>query len=361
MPPSRLFRTALLLLAAVVAVAPAAAARPNTGPPIRPARCLDRADEALPFNVMVDGQKATGHYSVPDSQPTALVVIGHGYGHSSYSWIEHMKRMSDELGVIAVAMDYRGTTFEPQPWPADGVPSTRGWRVMEGAVDSIAATKLLQLNCPSIDKTVIFGVSMGGNTTGLALALAAKEKRRPGDPLFDYWIDAEGATNVTETYFGARVLGPGNEFAANAHEDIVAEMGGEFEDDPAPYEKHTVVNRVDEIKASGVKGVIVIHGANDGLVPINQSRELVAELANEDIPVDTYTALRNGPDGESGTTITGYAGGDPGIAGHASERSTTHAVMVTAFDRLKALVTDDYEPGPYREFIFDSGTIYTAP
>jgi acetyl esterase/lipase len=357
MPPSHLFRTALLLLAAAMAAAPAASARPNTGPPVRPARCVDKADEALPLRLIVDGQKATGHYSVPESQPTALVVIGHGYGHSSYSWIEHMKRMSDELGVIAVAMDYRGTTFEPQPWPKDGVPSTRGWRVMEGAEDMIAATKLLKANCASIEETVIFGVSMGGNSTGLALALAAEEKK----PLFDYWIDAEGAVNVTETYFGARALAAGNEFAANAYADIVEEMGGEFEDDPAPYAEHSVVSRIDEIKASGVKGVIVIHGANDGLVPINQSRELVAELAAEEIPVDTYTALRNGPEGESGTTITGYGGGDPGIAGHASERSTTHAVMVTAFDRLKALITEDYQPGPYREFVFDSGTIYTAP
>jgi acetyl esterase/lipase len=357
MPPSRLFRTALLVLAAAVAAAPVASARPNTGPPIRLAKCVDKADEALPLRLIVDGQKATGHYSVPESHPTALVVIGHGYGHSSYSWIEHMKRMSDELGVIAVAMDYRGTTFEPEPWPKDGVPSTRGWRVMEGAQDMIAATKLLKANCPSIDETVIFGVSMGGNSTGLALALAAEEKK----PLFDYWIDAEGATNVIETYFGARVLAAGNEFAANAYADIVEEMGGEFEDDPAPYVEHAVVSRIEEIKASGVKGVVVIQGVNDGLVPYNQSRELVAELAAEEIPVDMYSAVRNDADGESGTTITGYAGGDPGIAGHASERSTTHAVMVTAFDRLKALVTEDYQPGPYREFVFDSGSIYTVP
>lgn len=361
MSPSRPIRIATALLVALTAAAPAALARPNPGPPVRTARCTDAADEALPLRLVVDGQKATGHYTVPTSEPSALVVIGHGYGHSSYSWIEHMKRMSDRLGVIAVAMDYRGTRFEPKPWAKDGVPSTRGWRVMEGAKDSIAATKTFLGSCPSIDETVIFGVSMGGNTTGLALALAAKEKEPNGDPLFDYWIDAEGATNVIETYFGARMLAAGNEFAANAHEDIVEEMGGEFEEDPAPYVQHSVVSRVDEIEASGVKGVIVIHGANDGLVPYNQSRELVAELAAHEIPVDMYSAIRNDENGESGTTITGYAGGDPGIAGHASERSTTHAVMVTAFDRLKALVVNDYEPGPYREFIFDGGTIYSAP
>ena len=362
MPLRNATKFAAAALVALTAIVPVADARPRTGPPIRPARCIDRANEAMPFTVVVEGQKATGHYSVPDSRPTGLVVINHGYGHSSYSWIEHMKRMSEELGVIAVAMDYRGTTFEPQPWPKDGVPATRGWRVMEGAEDSIAATKLLLETCSSIEKTVIFGVSMGGNTSGLALALAAEEKKGNDDPLFDYWIDAEGAVNVTETYFGARALAAGNEFAKNAYEDIVQEMGGvEFEENPEPYVEHSVVSRIEEIEASGVKGVVVIHGANDGLVPINQSRELVSGLVDQEIPVDMYTALRNGPGGESGTTATGYAGADPGIAGHASERSTTHAVMTTAFDRLKAIILDDYAPGPYREFVFDDGEIYTAP
>jgi pimeloyl-ACP methyl ester carboxylesterase len=362
MPLRNATKFAAATLVALTAIVPVAGARPRTGPPIRPARCIDHANEAMPFTVVVEGQKATGHYSVPDSRPTALVVIDHGYGHSSYSWIEHMKRMSEELDVVAVAMDYRGTTFQEQPWPKDGVPSTRGWRVMEGAEDSIAAAKLLQTTCSSIEETVIFGVSMGGNTSGLALALAAEEKQG-NDPLFDYWIDAEGAVNVTGTYFGARALAAGNEFAKNAHEDIVQEMGGvEFEENPEPYLEHSVVSRIEEIEASGVKGVVIIHGANDGLVPINQSRELVSELVDQEIPVDMYTALRNGPEGESGTTATGYAGGtDPGIAGHASERSTTHAVMTTAFDRLKAIILDDYAPGPYREFVFDDGEIYTAP
>ena len=361
MPALRAIRTGAAALVALALLAPIAGAAPKTDPPGRSAHCSDKKDEALPLSITVEGQEATGHYTLPDSRPSALVIIGHGYGHSSYSWIEHMKKMSDDLGVIAVAMDYRGTEFEPQPWPEDGVPSTRGWRVMEGAEDSIAATKLFLDSCSTLEKTVIFGVSMGGNTTGLALALAADEEKPGGGPLFDYWIDAEGAVNVIETYFGARGLAAGNEFAANAHEDIVAEMGGEFEDDPAPYAEHAVVNRIDDIKASGVKGVVVVHGLNDGLVPYNQSRELVAELAAEQIPVDLFTAARNAEGAESGTTVTGYAGADPGIAGHASERSTTHAVMRMSLDALKRMVTDDYAPGPYNEFLFDAGTIYPAP
>ena len=355
-------RVIAFVLAVFVVLAPAAGATPKIDPPGRSAHCSDKKDEALPLALTVDGGEATGHYSLPGSDPTALVVIGHGYGHSSYSWIEHMKTMSRDLGVIAVAMDYRGTEFEPQPWPEDGVPSTRGWRVMEGAHDLIAATKLFLGACHSIEKTVIFGVSMGGNATGLALALAGEQREADGKPLFDYWIDAEGANNVVETYHEARALAPANEFAQNAYDDIKAEMGGkDFEQDPATYLEHSVVARIDDIEASGVKGVVVIQGLNDGLVPYNQSRELTTELAATGIPVDMFTALRNAPGAESGTTATGYASQDPGLAGHASERSTTHAVMTMAFERLEGLVSGGYAPGPYREFVFDNGTIYPAP
>ena len=232
---------------------------------------------------------------------------------------------------------------------------------MEGAQDSIAATKYFRVACPSIKTTVIFGVSMGGNTTGLALALAAKEKIAD-QPLFDYWIDAEGANNVIETFNEARAVAQsGNEFAQNAYEDIKEEMGGkDFEQDPATYRDHSVIARIDEIKASGVKGVVAIQGLNDGLVPYNQSRELVDELVAEQIPVSMYTAGRNAPGAESGTTLTGYANQDPGLAGHASERSTTAAVMVTALDQLKALLGGD-APTSYSEFVYDSGTVYPAP
>jgi hypothetical protein len=362
MTPVRPIRVIAAVLVALSLSVPIAKATPPTEPPGRSAHCFDKQDEAIPISIAVDGEPATGHYSLPDSWPTAFVVIGHGYGHSSYSWIEHMKTMSRDLGVIAVAMDYRGTEFQPQPWPSDGVPSTRGWRVMEGAEDSIAVTEFFLSICPSVTKTVILGVSMGGNATGLAVALAADERKENGSPLFDYWIDAEGVNNVIETYSEARAVSPFNAFAKNAYEDIKAEMGGkDFEQDPGPYVEHSNAARIDDIKDSGVKGVVVIHGVNDGLVPYNQSREFVQELVAVAIPVDMFTVGRVAPGSESGTTLTGNAGFDPGFAGHASERSTTHSVMTTSFAQLKSIVVDASSPGPYREFLVDSGKTYPEP
>jgi len=103
------------------------------------------------------------------------------------------------------------------------------------------------------------------------------------------------------------------------------------------------VLRVADIAAGGLKGVIKVHGVDDGLVPFNQAREMVAALDLEGIPVHMFNVLRRTPESERETTITGYAGGklDPNytspFAGHASETSTVHIIMKTAFERLVAL------------------------
>mgnify|MGYP006210209499 CR=1 FL=1 len=49
-------------------------------------------------------------------------------------------------------------------------------------------------------------------------------------------------------------------FAANAQEDIEKEMGGPIEEAPETYLDRAVVTHVDEIAASGVKGVVLVHG-----------------------------------------------------------------------------------------------------
>ena len=330
----------LLALALAVVTLPS-----STGSAPKKVRCTDKANAALPLSLPVDGESATGKYAVPRTPADTLVVFAHGYSHKSDSWVEHMKDAAAEQGVIAVTMDYRGTYTDK-----DG--NIRGWFVKEGADDMIAATHLFQDACSSIKETIIFGVSMGGNASGLAVARAAEEKNAQDGPLFDYWFDVEGAVNVVETYAGAAFLAPANAFAANAKADIEAEMGGNtFEQDPAGYADLAVVSHVEEIAASGVKGVVVVHGVEDGLVPYNQSREIVALFRANGIGTESWTMIGKG-EGESGTTITGYSGNDgsPG-AGHASEASDTHVVMVAAFDRLWSLVSgEDLIPG-YQEHI----------
>ena len=327
------------LLAGSLAI-PAGARSPVPGNTVK---CRDAKDATLDLGIPMDGGMATGKYALPKSDPTTLVVFGHGYGHKSDSWVQHMKDAAAEHGVLAVTMDYRGTYLDK-----DGI--LRGWFVKEGAEDMIAATHLFQDACSSIERTVLFGVSMGGNATGLAVARAADETNATGGPLFDYWFNIEGAVNVLETYAGASVLAPANAYAARAKADIEDEMGGKtFEQDPEGYADLAVVSHIEQIGEAGLKGVVMVHAIEDGLVPYNQSREFVPLLLSQGIPTEMYTVLGKGK-GESGTTITGYSGnnGSP-FAGHASEKSTTHLVMVTAFERLWSLVDDSSEVAPYSE------------
>jgi dipeptidyl aminopeptidase/acylaminoacyl peptidase len=334
---------------AVLAAALPAAAAPKDVPPgqLKRIQCHDDEDTAKPLQISVEGETATGRYTLPaQKNPSTLVVFGHGYGHDSASWVDHMRNAAAEHGVVSVTMDYRGTHRDKDA-------NVRGWFVKEGADDMIAATKIFLERCPSIGNTIIFGVSMGGNSTGLAVARAGREDGAADDPLFDYWFNIEGAVNVLETYAGASALAPANGFASNAKTDIEAEMGGKtLAEDPEGYADLAVVSHMDEIAASGVKGVVMVHALEDGLVPYNQSREFVPLLLGNGIPVEMYTAGRH--EGETGTTITGYSGnnGSP-LAGHASEKSQRHIVMTTALARLWELVDDGTEVEAYMEYLVD--------
>lgn len=319
----------LALALALLALAPVAL--PAGADPIDENPCTDTADATRDYTVDVDGDTATGVVAFPEQDPRALVVFAHGYSHASSSWVEHSRWAAIELGAAAVAMDYRGTHVGE-----DG--AIRGWQVAEGAADMIAAARDLERLCGGFDTIVIFGVSMGGNSSGLALA--AQPTRLDGTtPLFDWWFDLEGAANVIETYQGARALAAANTFARYAQADIEAEMGGTFEEVPEVYADRAVVNRVDDIAASGVKGVYMVHGVEDGLVPFDQAAELHALLTEAGVPTTFDIRVDNGG-AESGTTLSGYAVEGSPLAGHASETSTTHVVMRAGFDRLRALLVD---------------------
>ena len=301
------------------------------------APCTGRPANVQRLDLRVDGQAAWGLYAFPPAAPKGIVVFGHGYGHTAESWRKHITDTAARNGVVAVAMDYRGQVDTP----GTPLPSSRGWQVREGAADSIAAARYFNRLCPSAQTIVMYGVSMGGNTAGLAVA--AKAKRLSGRPLFDYWFDIEGATTVAETYLEARGLaGSGNAFAKNAVEDIEREVGGPIESDPNGYVDLSVISHGDDIKASGIRGVVMVQGVDDGLVGYNQSPELYTRLRSLGIPVDFWTAVTRGDKSEPGTTLDGYVTSQvPGFtspfAGHASEASDTHIVGNAGFERLAAL------------------------
>lgn len=307
------------------------------------APCTDDVDTAAPLTLTVAGESAEGLFALPAKAPKAIVVFAHGYGHTVESWRTHLTRVAREDGVVAVAMNYRGTVILPPSSPG-GLPQSRGWQVAEGAEDSIAAVRHFLDACPAVKTVVMYSVSMGSNAGGLAVAAGAT--RPGGDPLFDFWVNIEGATNVTETYHEARLLGlSGNTFAVNATADIERQMGGTFEQVPQRYLERSVVLRTADIAASGLKGVISVHGLDDGLVPHNQSREVTTALHAVGVPTEMYTVATRGPGSEPGTTISGTILGPTGqytspFAGHASEASTTHIVGMKGFELLSQLLRE---------------------
>lgn len=304
----------------------------------------------------------TGHWAAPaGAAPTTLVVYAHGYRNISDSWVCHLLDAADK-GAVALATDYRGTGYTGAPG------DHRGWFVREGAADSIAAARYFLNAYPSIEKVGLLGVSMGGNTSGLAAAAGAK--KLDGSPLFDYWVSVEGAVNVAETYVEASLVqhagGTTGAYAAGAVDDIEVEIGTTPETDPVAFATGladlSVVTHAPAIAASGLKGVAVVHGLDDGLVPYNQSRELVTLLRAAGMPTSMHTVLRRNdwqnPDTastEGGTVLSSNAAGPlfgaagqrypAPFAGHGWEGSSTHLVIKTGFELLFGLLDGSVTPG----------------
>jgi acetyl esterase/lipase len=299
------------------------------------------------MSLTVEGQEAPALVGLPRKKPRGIVVFDHGYGHTMESWREHVARTAENLGVIAVAPNYRGQEVPPLGQKT----SSRGWRVAEGAADSIAFAQHFERLCKPGGTNVVYGVSMGGNTSGLVVA--AQPKRANGAPLFDYWVAVEPAVNVSQTYLGASALAPANAFAANAKADIEEAFGGPLTAKPDVYAERTVVNRTDDIAGAGLKGVYVVQGLADGLVTSNQSRELQSLLRARGVPLDMWTAVTRKAGTEPGTTVDGYlpSGQTSPFAGHASETSTTHVVAVAGFAALDGI----YAGGPFTcgEAVYD--------
>jgi hypothetical protein len=313
------------------------------------------------------GVPLIGHYTLPaTSAPTDLVVFFHGYQNRSNSWVCHLQDASVNHNAVAVALDYRGTGWTGAP--ADN----RGWFVQEGADDSIVAAKYFLARFPSITRVTALGISMGGNSSGLAVAAGAH--RANGAPLFDYWIDIEGVANLIEEYVLATAATPASATAAWAAADIEKECGGTIVAALSCYQSLTLTTRVPDIAASGVKGVVVVHGVDDGLVPTNQSREISTLLRLAGVPTDQYTVLRRNdgdPGEQGGTTATGIVG-DPlfaglgmtypaPFAGHGWEGSDTQLVIATGFAAMwRTLETSGSAPANH-EFLVDSGIASGAP
>jgi hypothetical protein len=267
------------------------------------------------------------------------VVVGHGFPGTAASEASLVQRLASDDQVIALAMNYRGTDL------TTGV----GWRVVEGAQDSIAAAKLFDAACPGSGSFTnsVLGVSMGGNMSGIAVS--SRATRSTGTPLFDYWFDVAGVTDVPEIYAAATAislapLGSIQTIGQEATGAMNAEFGGTLLTALPTYLADSPVLRTDQMKASGLRGVVISHGVLDGEVSSDMSVQMAAALVLADIPTDVYASVFKAPNTDPGRTLDGdVLGLVPGyvspFAGHVSA-----VVLAAATARLQAIYNG--APGP---------------
>jgi hypothetical protein len=302
--------------------------------------CSSPSQTTHPLTVMVDGQPATGLFVLPSGSPRGIVAVGHGHTGDAQSVASTAEQIASADDVITVAMNYRGTNLS----------TLFGWRVIEGAQDTIAATQLFDRACPGSDgfTNAVVGISMGGNMSGLAVSSGAA--RHDGAPLYDYWVDVSGVTNVPEIYADARAISlvPLPSVASvgtTAMAEMQQEFGGTPLSKPLTYMADSPVLRAGAMRASGLKGVIIAHGVVDGEVTSDMSDQMVASLAANGIPVALYTSVFKAPGTPAGLTLDGYLSAlDPSyaspFAGHVSD-----VVLSSALGALHSVYEGGFPPG----------------
>jgi dipeptidyl aminopeptidase/acylaminoacyl peptidase len=187
-----------------------------------------------------------------------LIVLCHGFGGAANSFGGYYQLYADQ-GWLAVGMDYRG---------AQGA-----WKVQTGWQDTLAATQDLLARYPSVQRVIIWGISMGGEVSGLALAHAP-----PGT--YDHWIDDAGVQNLAEEWADV----PGFQGA------IQAETGGTPAQVPQAYIDRSPALQAPAIAAEGLTRAYFFHYLNDNVVPYSHARETSSQLAALGVKTSFYTA-----------------------------------------------------------------------
>lgn len=226
-----------------------------------------------PVSIQVDGEEATGRVYEPfrcaagDLPPRALVIAVHGHGGSSADFAGYLTALSRRTGTPFLAMDLRSAT---------SVWRTGEWNLWAGWRDLVAATEWYRSEHPGIDRTVLWGWSQGGITSGLAAAHGPRG-------LFDYWVDNFGPADTFSMWLGAGAVAP--------------DLPGQIQRDaggctplvcPLAYADRSPALLADRID---VRRAFLIHGIADDVVPFAASAELRAGLVAAGKPTSMYTIV----------------------------------------------------------------------
>ncbi len=305
---------------------------PAVNETVEPVLPVINVTEGDPTFVTVDGTELLYIIEQPNETvgPDTLVLFAHGNGHSIESYRNHTKEVAG-WGVTAAAINYRDNDGFPAFW---------------GAQDLIAAREHLHANHGPFERTILFAPSMGVAVSGTALA--------ESDGLFDVWFAIEGVTALYESWAEACAAAAAVAFAAQVCTDIERDAGrsedGEgtpcgFYECPDAFMRRSPLQRVAELDE--LQEVFVVHALYDGLVPWDQSAQLVAALRDQGITTHFTTVLRGEAGTEQDTTPASHALGQEsavdqahGLSGHGSEKNREQAVIATAYEQLEAYIKD---------------------
>jgi fermentation-respiration switch protein FrsA (DUF1100 family) len=223
------------------------------------------------YQVAVPGGMAKGYLAYPtDVAPTTLLVVAHGCCTAMGAWSAsvangyyRMGAWAATYGVAVVGMQYSGPGH---------------WDVAAGARDTIAATLDLQARW-TITRTVIWGASMGGEVSGMAVA------QRPD--LYDDWVDQYGVTDLEEEFAVLGHLGvapPAPARPTQVGSWILEETGGL----PGQVPDAAWSSRSPVQLAAGMRGLghaYLVHGVADLIVPVSQSLKMRDALVKAGVPV----------------------------------------------------------------------------
>ena len=207
---------------------------------------------------------------VSTRRPAVIMIHGGGFvsgSRADASMVEPARRVA-EAGYVAFSIDYRlldqWNGRNAWPAPLDDVQLAVRW------VRANAATYGVDP-----EQVAAYGVSAGG---GLAAQLGVRETRDNSDSALSEYssrvacvVDLAGPTDGTIASSNPSDL----EFAA-------AFLGGTFAEVPDVYRDASPLSHVDEETAP----FLVVHGAQDTVVPVEHSRRLATTLRKVGIDVD---------------------------------------------------------------------------
>lgn len=225
----------------------------------------------VPVSLTVEGEEATGLLYEPfrnapgDLDPHDLIVFAHGHTDTAASFADILCPLAGRTSTPLITMDQR--SFKSRWKPGE-------WNVWAGWQDTVAATQWYKQLHPGITRTILWGWSQGGATSGLALVHGPRK-------LYDYWVDSFGIVNAIAAWAVESVVDP--TFAA----EIVRDAGGCT---PAQCPDAYIARSPDiNARRIDVKRAFVLHGVGDTTVPYPQSTELTAALVASGVPVSVYT------------------------------------------------------------------------